>query len=118
MRGSARGVEGFNISEALGYCSEVLDAYGGHEMAGGFSLKENIELFKGKLLEFLEIKPFTPRDESWIDDRLEPGDLTSSLALELSSLSPWGRGNPRPVLLLEDVILRGAELMEIVSLKV
>ncbi len=107
VKGSARGVEGFNVSEALSYCSEFLEAYGGHEMAGGFSLREeNLFKFREKLLEFVQGKAPSLEETLWIDDRLEVGDLTNKLAFELSSLYPWGKGNPRPVLLLEDVIIQ------------
>ena len=37
--GSARSVEGFNIIEAITQASEVLEHFGGHEMAAGFKLK-------------------------------------------------------------------------------
>ncbi|KUK14691.1 MAG: single-stranded-DNA-specific exonuclease RecJ [Synergistetes bacterium] len=107
VKGSARGVEGFRIDEALAYCSGVLDSFGGHELAGGFSLKEErLQDFRDLLLEFSKSKPFSPFAEEWIDGRLEGKDLTDSLAKEISSLSPWGKGNPRPLFLLEDVILQ------------
>lgn len=107
VKGSARGVEGFRIDEALSYCSDILDGYGGHELAGGFSLREErIIDFKEKLLEFSKSLSFSSMGRQWIDDRLEGKDLTVSLAQELSSLSPWGKGNPQPIFLLEDVILQ------------
>ena len=44
VKGSARSIEGCNIFEELTGCRELLDRFGGHEMAAGLSLKEeNIE---------------------------------------------------------------------------
>ncbi|MCS7233138.1 MAG: single-stranded-DNA-specific exonuclease RecJ [Synergistetes bacterium] len=107
VKGSARGIEGFRIDEALSYCSEVLDSYGGHELAGGFSLKEEkIFDFKEKLLDFSKGKAFPLVEWRWIDGKLEGKDLTSSLAQEISNLSPWGKGNPQPLFVLENVILQ------------
>ncbi len=107
VKGSARGVEGFRVDEALEYCSDLLEAYGGHEMAGGFSLRwENIEEFKKRLLCFASYRGISQGETSWIDGRLDSRDLTFSLASELSDLSPWGKGNPRPVFLIENVILQ------------
>lgn len=40
VRGSARGVEGFSVYEALKACGGLLTKYGGHSGAGGFSLKK------------------------------------------------------------------------------
>lgn len=109
VKGSARGVEGFRIDEALNFCAKVLDSFGGHELAGGFSLREErVPEFKGLLLEFSKDKAFSPTSEEWIDERLEASDLTASLARDISDLSPWGKGNPRPLFLLEDVILQGS----------
>lgn len=107
VKGSARGIEGFRINEALSYCSDILDGYGGHELAGGFSLREErIVDFKERLLEFSRGMNLPLIGGQWVDDRLEGKDLTLSLAQELSNLSPWGRGNPQPIFLLEGVILQ------------
>ncbi|MCD6364099.1 MAG: single-stranded-DNA-specific exonuclease RecJ [Synergistetes bacterium] len=107
VKGSARGLEGFRIDEALGYCADLLEAYGGHEMAGGFSLfRENVDSFREKLLRFASRKSFVGEDMCWIDGHLTARDLTLSLARELSSLSPWGKGNPQPIFLMENVILQ------------
>ena len=39
-RGSGRSIEGINLFNALTFCQEVLEKYGGHEMAVGLTLKE------------------------------------------------------------------------------
>ena len=45
-RGSARSVKGFNIFKAMSNNSNILSKFGGHEMAGGFSLDiDRIEEF-------------------------------------------------------------------------
>ncbi|NBO80066.1 MAG: single-stranded-DNA-specific exonuclease RecJ, partial [Actinobacteria bacterium] len=47
FKGSVRGIKGFSVIEALGACSEHLTKFGGHDGAGGFSVKEeNLEKFK------------------------------------------------------------------------
>lgn len=38
IRGSARGIEEFHVFEALQFCQDLLGKFGGHKMAGGFSL--------------------------------------------------------------------------------
>ena len=53
-RGSARSIPGVNIYNILSECSELLDHFGGHSQAAGFSLKpENIVEFKAKIHFFL-----------------------------------------------------------------
>ena len=39
-RGSARSIKGFNIFSALSFSKDILTHFGGHELAGGFSLNK------------------------------------------------------------------------------
>ena len=49
ITGSARSIKGFNIFECLSCCKDFLERFGGHECAGGLSLKvENLEAFRQK----------------------------------------------------------------------
>jgi single-stranded-DNA-specific exonuclease len=43
IKGSARSIHGFNITEALSKCEKFLDRYGGHELAAGFTIKQGEE---------------------------------------------------------------------------
>ena len=52
LRGSARSINGFNVTEALEKCSKYLTRFGGHAQAAGFSLqKENLEEFKENMIK-------------------------------------------------------------------
>ena len=56
-RGSARSVPGVNIYKILQECEDLLDHFGGHSQAAGFSLKpENIVEFKQKFISYHAIK--------------------------------------------------------------
>ncbi|PJF32791.1 MAG: single-stranded-DNA-specific exonuclease RecJ, partial [Phototrophicales bacterium] len=45
--GSARSVRDFDLYEAIGKCSDLLESYGGHMYAAGLTLKiENIPAFR------------------------------------------------------------------------
>lgn len=55
IRGSVRTLENFNSVEVLKFCSQWLKTYGGHPVAGGFSLKkENLENFKDCLWQYFK----------------------------------------------------------------
>jgi len=115
--GSCRSVRGFNITAALGATAEnVLDRFGGHAMAAGFSLDAaRIPQLRRRLFEYcrseLDETLLVPRASA--DIEVDPADLQRSLLDSLSLLEPYGMGNPRPVFLVRDLQLSG----EPVSLK-
>ncbi len=106
FKGSVRGIKGFSVVEALSGCSEHLLKFGGHEGAGGFSVKEeNLEKFKNafveecrKRLETIETEPFVDADT----EAVLP-EITVDLVHELSGLAPFGMGNPAPLVLLKNL---------------
>ncbi|MCD7723181.1 MAG: single-stranded-DNA-specific exonuclease RecJ [Clostridiales bacterium] len=99
---SARSVEGFNIFEAFSACSHLLERFGGHSLAAGFSIKrENIETFRREINEYaLQKHTVMPAPTVHIDCRLSPHYLDLSLAESLSVLEPCGVGNPQAVFAL------------------
>ena len=102
IRASARSIPEFNMIGALRTCSNIFEKYGGHHMAAGFTIKsKNLKTFRqqmtsvaDELLENLERKVVldidTEIDLNWIN--------RESLSF-LSSLEPYGNGNPAPVFL-------------------
>lgn len=51
--GSVRTIKGEDAIEAMSYCKEYLDSYGGHPEAAGFQVKlKNVEMFRKKLEDY------------------------------------------------------------------
>lgn len=98
-RGSARSVEGFNIFEALTACSDDMIQFGGHPLAAGVTLKEDmIEKFSADINEFAIKKyPVMPQVELTLDFKLAPSYLNLDLVDSLSVLEPYGAGNSQAV---------------------
>jgi single-stranded-DNA-specific exonuclease len=107
-RGSARAPAGLNIRDAMESCSDVLERFGGHAAAGGFSVKP------GKIDEFRERLCAYCRDFSasvqegageaaQVDAWLSPEELTVELAGWVAKMEPFGEGNPEPVFGLRNV---------------
>ncbi|MDD4188508.1 MAG: single-stranded-DNA-specific exonuclease RecJ [Eubacteriales bacterium] len=97
-KGSCRSIRGFNMYEALGKCSVLLENFGGHEMAAGLSIeKSNINKFRKMINEYADTK-----DESlFIQTIFTEGELSGEeINLEnarlLKALEPYGCGNPVP----------------------
>ncbi|HKV43974.1 MAG TPA: single-stranded-DNA-specific exonuclease RecJ, partial [bacterium] len=100
-RGSARSVEGFDLTEALGACAHHLLAFGGHAMAAGLSvMREAVPEFRRAFQERAAAGA-----EAWamlpslrIDAEVRLSEVTPSLVDALERLGPFGAGNPEPLL--------------------
>jgi single-stranded-DNA-specific exonuclease RecJ len=98
-RGSARSIPGFNIFKALSGCSELLQKFGGHELAAGLSLKpEDIEEFEEKINDIARsiLTPDSLLPSANAEFKLSAKDITPELIEELKTLEPYGMGNPVP----------------------
>jgi single-stranded-DNA-specific exonuclease len=102
LRGSARSIDAFHITEALARCGDLLDRFGGHAKAAGFSVSAT------KFDELRDRLELIGRDEI-SDDALVPRvKVDAELALRkhgqdlpdlIDCLEPFGCDNPRPVFL-------------------
>ncbi|MBQ7203021.1 MAG: single-stranded-DNA-specific exonuclease RecJ [Eubacterium sp.] len=97
-RGSARSVKGFNIFEAISYCSDYLIKYGGHPLAAGVTMPEDkVEQFRRDINRFaLENYDIMPSVELEIDCEVTPDNLNIELVDKLAALEPYGENNPYP----------------------
>lgn len=106
-KGSGRSIEGFNLVEALEENKDILYKYGGHPMAGGFSIigDHNALLFMDRLKEkaekLLDEKALTPKIK--IDLELNFEDINDLLVEGLEEMAPFGQGNPAPKMASFDV---------------
>ncbi len=102
--GSCRSIEGVNIHEALTQVADLLERFGGHEMAAGLKLKsENLPEFKRRIDEWLlknhDRDKWIPQQE--YDWEIKGRELTSELVTEMEKLAPTGCQNPGAVFLCE-----------------
>ncbi len=96
--GSARSHPYFDIVKALTYSKDLLEKYGGHTQAAGFTLQSsNIDALYQKLLEFAETQ--VPEDTGpvlEIDAEMGSMDFNWETYELIEKLEPFGFGNPRP----------------------
>ncbi|MCL4209087.1 MAG: single-stranded-DNA-specific exonuclease RecJ [Phycisphaeraceae bacterium] len=107
-KGSARSIDGYSIAAGFAACADLLTKHGGHDMAAGLTMPDvNLDAFTERLTahanEHIPIEWLTPSLE--VDCEATLADLSAQAVMDLRSLSPFGRGNPRPV-----VFVRGAVL--------
>ena len=97
LRGSARSVEGIDITAALRLNEARLLNYGGHPMAAGLSLnEENLPALVRGLDAAVSDAEIDPKEMGvlLIDHALYPAEVTLDLARSLDLLAPFGPGNP------------------------
>jgi single-stranded-DNA-specific exonuclease len=102
-RGSARGVAGLNVVDALRQCSDDLLSYGGHVSAGGFSLSPDpvgAAAFADRLSRAVQgqLGDRAPLRSFRVDAEVGLRDCGLALAEELLLLQPCGTGNPAVLL--------------------
>ncbi|MBP0012388.1 MAG: single-stranded-DNA-specific exonuclease RecJ [Roseofilum sp. SID2] len=106
IRGSARGIPEFHVFEALEYCDALLEKYGGHKAAGGFSLpSQNLERFKIQLSDFSHqcLQPQWLKPLIRIDGLANFSQLDLDLYGQIDRLHPCGIENDLPIFWTPDV---------------
>ncbi len=96
-RGSARSIEGLNITAAIASQAEILLGFGGHPMAAGLSIDpQRIPEFRSGLSRAVRasLAQVQVEEALQIDGYLSLSELTMDLAAELGRLAPFGPGNP------------------------
>lgn len=112
VKGSCRSIEQYNIYEELVKCKHLLLKFGGHPMAAGLSLEENmVDQLRAELNQnsTLTEEDFIPKIS--IDILLPLGYLTEELVQELDLLEPFGKGNVKPIFAEKDIRVRRASVM-------
>jgi single-stranded-DNA-specific exonuclease len=108
VKGSARSVKGFNITEAIENFSDILEKYGGHEQAAGFTIKkENLDKFQKGIVKYAtdKLKDQDLEREIKIDMKIDAKDINYDLVETVEKLKPFGIGNRRPVFEVDDVVV-------------
>lgn len=99
-RGSARSGDGFDMVGALSTCQGLLERFGGHKAAAGFTiLDENVADFRD-LFELEAKRQFGSteiRPRLDIDALVAFSEIDSGLIKSLEMLEPLGHANPAPL---------------------
>lgn len=108
-KGSCRSDGSFPLFSALEQCQDLLEGFGGHEQAAGFTIHERqLPAFRRRMTQLVRAWPEKDAsgDALTIDVTLpDPSLLTRANILGLEELAPYGMGNPRPTFQLERVKL-------------
>lgn len=94
-RGSARSIEGLDITAALRAQADLFHNFGGHPMAAGFALPpDQIPEFRRRMYRTLSELGLPPEVPVQLDGELPLSELSLELVQDLERLAPFGAGNP------------------------
>ena len=107
-KASSRSHGGFNLFASLSALSPLLESYGGHELAAGFTIsRANIPEFRRQICA-LAAQYYTddvPRTALDVDCAVSPELLTLHNVDSLQMLEPCGNGCPKPVLMMKNLTI-------------
>ena len=109
-KGSGRSISRFDLHAALLACGDLLERYGGHQMAAGLTIRrENLDAFRERFGSLAREK-LAPEDlgpEQRVDLEVGLHEVTSELERLMRHLEPCGTGNSSPVFGVRGVRLAG-----------
>jgi single-stranded-DNA-specific exonuclease len=98
--GSCRSIPSFNMLAALESCAALMSKFGGHKQAAGLTLETSrIRDLRARINDFADacLTPDDLRPRLWIDGALTFRSIDEQVVSELSTLAPFGAGNPCPI---------------------
>ena len=105
-KGSGRSIKGLNLVDALVHSKELLEKFGGHELAAGLSIsRSNIDEFRRKINEYART---VMQSEGAVltsveyDYEIDASSINMKFAEEIRYLEPYGISNPIPAFLMRD----------------
>lgn len=101
VRGSGRCPQGFSLYDALTDCKDKVTQFGGHELAAGLSLTEEmipdfIDAFENAATER---KDGISEQIIEVDAQIERKDLSVQIIKDIRRIKPYGQSNPLPMFL-------------------
>lgn len=111
LKGSCRSNGSVNIVELMRSRAALFDGLGGHELAGGFSIKnEHIHTLEQELrASFNDLKREKAETNDEVDLRVSLADIKESDFDAIDLLAPYGVENKKPLLHLPRVSVKSAK---------
>ena len=107
-KASSRSHGGFNLFASLAALSPLLESYGGHELAAGFTIsRSNIPEFRKQICALAGeyYSDDSPRTQLDVDCAISPELMTIPNVESLDILEPCGNGCPKPVLMIKNLTI-------------
>lgn len=105
-KGSCRSIQGLSLVDTLAECGELLEKFGGHEMAAGLTIRESRfqefrRAFESAVRPLITPELLIPRLH--VDAEVDLTDIDEEFLMAVESLEPFGAGNAQPVFMARAV---------------
>ncbi|MDO5028273.1 MAG: single-stranded-DNA-specific exonuclease RecJ [Bacillota bacterium] len=98
LKGSARSIDEYHITDGIAKTKDLLTSFGGHKLAAGLSLKrENLQGFRKQINQDSTLTEEDFYRKVMIDLGLPLAFINSDLINLLDKIGPYGNKNPRPI---------------------
>ena len=106
-KGSGRSIEGLSLVTALGECADLMEKFGGHDMAAGLTIRQELfDEFRARFgtaaRSILTPEQLVPRIH--IDAEISLSAVNFKLLEQLASMQPFGMENRQPVFMARKVM--------------
>ncbi len=108
LKGSCRSDGSVNLLELMGETRGIFEQFGGHRMSGGFTLTiDSIEKLESEIERaYGELVAQRKEEIYFADKRLSVHEVGWDLYRHVEKLAPFGVGNPKPLFLFEQALLK------------
>lgn len=108
-KGSARSYGDFSAADAIRASDDIIIKGGGHKMAAGVTLPtKNIQAFRERVNKFYRDQKLFNQQALLLpkaDANADLSDVTEELIEKITTLEPFGSGNPQPILASKKVLV-------------
>jgi single-stranded-DNA-specific exonuclease len=105
-KGSGRSIDGISLVKALQASAELLELYGGHDMAAGLNIRaDRVEAFRQMFNQHVRGQAGDDVFQATLalSGMLSLPEVSDQLFRKFEELAPFGRMNPEPVFLFEAI---------------
>jgi single-stranded-DNA-specific exonuclease len=105
-KGSGRSIDGISIVKALQASSELLELFGGHDMAAGLNIRaERVDAFRENFVRHVRSQAGDDVFQSSLElsGAISLPEVSDQLYRKFEELAPFGRMNAEPVFLFESI---------------
>ncbi|WP_054251690.1 single-stranded-DNA-specific exonuclease RecJ [Neofamilia massiliensis] len=112
IKGSARSIDEYHITDGIAREKDLLLSFGGHKLAAGLSLKKkDLEEFRKRINDHSTLKEEDFYRKVMIDLGLPLSFINFDLINLLDKIGPYGNENPRPIFGGKDLSLGNFKIL-------